>query len=491
MNTACAAFFDPPYNEVRHPPLLHRIAQTIERYRMFETGQKVGVAVSGGADSVCLLHALVELAPLWNLQLSVLHLDHQLRGEASREDAVFVRELARSLGLPFQIREADIAASPDNLEQAARQARLAFFRDVMASGAAARVAVGHTRSDQAETVLYRFLRGSGTAGLASIRPVTDEGIVRPLIDVDRGEVLQFLGGRGIGWREDSSNGDPAFARNRIRHQLLPQLGREWNPAIGQMLAHTADWALAEEAYWKVEIDRLAAQHFTAEHSRAEDSREGRGALLVRADTLTSLPLAAARRLARRALEVVKTDLLGIEFRHIAEVLQLAAGPAGTGRVQVPELDICRSFEWLRVSRRNHTPPEMAGYRWAATVPGTLEVPGTNFAICLELIEKAETFKVPESVYNSEMGCLDWRRLSGPLELRNWKAGDQYQPSGSMSEAKIKTLFQQARIPVWERAQWPVLTNGDSIIWARRFGPAAEFVAGPGSGPVLQIREVLL
>jgi len=480
------------YNKDEAPCLLHRIARTIERYRMFKPGQKVGVAVSGGADSVCLLHTLVELAPRWDLQLSVLHLNHQLRGEESREDAAFVRELARNLGLAFMLREADVGASPDNLEQAARLARLTFFRDVVAAGEVTRVAVGHTRSDQAETVLYRFLRGSGTAGLSAIRPVTDEGIVRPLIEIDRGEVMQFLRGRAIPWREDSSNANPAFARNRIRHRLLPQLAREWNPAIRQTLAHTADWALAEEAYWKAEMDRLAAEHFTAEHCKAHHSKEVCGALLVRADTLTDLPLAVARRLVRRALEVVKADLLGIDFRHVAEVLELAAGPAGTGRVQVPELEIRRSFEWLRVSRRNGTPAAMAGYRWAATVPGTLQVPGTDFTICLELIEKAETFEAPESVYNnSELGCLDWRRLSGCLELRNWKAGDQYQPLGSTGEAKIKTLFQRARIPVWERAHWPVLTDGDCIIWARHFGPAAEFVAGPGSGPVLQIREVAL
>jgi tRNA(Ile)-lysidine synthase len=459
--------------------LLRRIANTIERYRMFEPGQKVGVAVSGGADSVCLLHALVDLAPRWNLQLSVLHLDHQLRGEESRADAAFVRDLAAHLGLPFVLREVDVAAAPDNLEQAARQARLAFFRDIVAAGTAARIAVGHTRSDQAETVLYRFLRGSGTAGLSAIRPVTAEGVVRPLIGIDRSEVTQFLRSRGIDWREDSTNANPAFARNRIRHQLLPQLTREWNPALGQTLANTADWALAEEAYWTAEVDRLASQHFT----------EKEGAVLVRADALTSLPLAAARRLARRALELVKADLLGIDFSHIADILDLAAATSGTGRVQVPELDIQRSFEWLRVSRRKQIPPAIASYRQVGSVPGTLQVPGTDFAICLELVEKAETFETSEYVYNSEMGCLDWRRLSGSLELRNWRAGDQYQPSGSTGEAKIKTLFQQARIPIWERVHWPVLTDGDSIVWARHFGPAAEFVAGPGSGPVLKIREV--
>src|SRR5438105_6744354 len=227
---------------------------------MFQPGHSVGVAVSGGADSVCLLHVLLELAPRWDLRLSVLHLDHGLRGEESRGDALFVRELAGRLGLPVCIREVQVAAAPDNLEQAARKARLAFFQERIASGSVERVALGHTRSDQAETVLFRFLRGSGTAGLAGIRPVTGDGLVRPLIAVDRADVTRFLRERGIPWREDSTNAGPQFARNRIRHQLLPQLAREWNPAIGEMLAHTADWALGEEAYWQNEIDRLAAEH---------------------------------------------------------------------------------------------------------------------------------------------------------------------------------------------------------------------------------------
>jgi tRNA(Ile)-lysidine synthase len=449
---------------------------------MFHPGQPIGVAVSGGADSVCLLHALLELAPKWNLHLSVLHLDHQLRGEESRQDAEFVRELAARLGLPFLIREADVAASPDNLEQAARLARLAFFSEMLAAGVVARVALGHTRSDQAETVLFRFLRGSGTAGLAGIRPVTSPGIVRPLIEMERSEVVQFLRERGIAWREDSSNATLQFARNRIRHQLMPQLAAVWNPAIVQTLAHTADWALAEEAYWEGEIDRLAAEHFA----------ESSGAVCVRVDTLTALPVAAGRRLVRRAMERVKSNLRGVDFGHIAAVLELASG-AGSGRVQAPGLDICRSFEWLRFSRgdgnRHGNHHLEGGYQLAAAIPGILPVPGTSLAFSLELIEKAETSEGSNNVYNDEVGCLDWQRLSGPLELRNWRPGDQYQPAGSAGKEKIKTLFQQARIPLWERGHWPVLTNGTSIVWVRLFGPAAEFAASAGSSLVLKIREV--
>jgi tRNA(Ile)-lysidine synthase len=146
---------------------------------MFRRGQTVGVAVSGGADSVCLLHALAELAPRWDIRLHALHLNHRLRGDESEQDAEFVRGLATRLGLPVTVQEADVGASSDNLEQAARDARRAFFHQTIAQGTVDRVAVGHTRDDQAETVLFRFLRGSGTAGLAGIRPVTTEGLVRP------------------------------------------------------------------------------------------------------------------------------------------------------------------------------------------------------------------------------------------------------------------------------------------------------------------------
>ena len=463
-------------------PVLDRIAQTIARHRMFEPAQQVGVAVSGGADSVCLLHVLLELAPRWDLRLAVLHLDHGLRGEESRQDAEFVRGLADRLGLPLTLRESPVAESPDNLEQAARQARLAFFRETMAGGAVQRVATGHTRSDQAETVLFRFLRGSGTAGLAGIRPVTSEGIVRPLIEVERSEVQQFLLDRGIAWREDSTNSSLQFARNRIRRELLPQLAREWNPAIGETLANTADWALAEEAWWDAEIDRLACQHFTTSQN----------AILLRAGVLPALPLAVARRLVRRAMELVKGDLRGIDFGHIRSVMDLARSTEGHGRLQAPGLDIFRSFEWLRFGQLGGAPfgpgLETRNYRLALAVPGTVRVPGTNLAISLELIDKSGPSVSPEWVYNNWMGCLDWQRLSGSLELRNWRPGDQYQPAGYSGQEKIKTLFQRARIPLWERRHWPVLTDGSSIVWARRFGPAAGLVADQDAKVILKIRE---
>jgi tRNA(Ile)-lysidine synthase len=460
------------------PDLLTRVADTMERYGMVRPGQRVGVAVSGGADSVCLLHCLLLLAERWDLRLHVLHLDHNLRGEESREDAEFVRRMAADLALPITVGQADPGSRPENLEQAGRQARLAFFRDAMAGGAVDRLALGHTRSDQAETVLFRFLRGSGSAGLAGIRPVTRDGLIRPLIELDRGDVEGFLRARSLPWREDSSNASERFARNRIRHGLLPLLAREWNPAIAETLAHTAEWAEAEESYWDEELDRLSAGRL----------REQDGAVLLHAPSLASLPTAAARRLIRRAIERAKGDLRGVSFQHGEQVLGMAAKEQGHGHVAIPGLEAVRSFEWLRLARRGTAGPAEA-YCLPAGVPGTLRPPGPGAAISLELIEKPETFEGFESVYNSGMGCLDWRHLSSPLELRSWKPGDRYQPSGSSGIEKIKTLFQRARIPVWERRGWPVLWGGEAIIWVRRFGPSALVAANSSSSKILRVREV--
>ena len=452
--------------------MLDRIQRTIHRYAMFTPGMAVGVAVSGGADSVCLLHILLDR----DLRLHVLHLNHNLRGNESRADAEFVRDLAARLGLPCTIREADFAASHDNLEQAGRHARLAFFREMRESGAVERIALGHTRSDQAETVLYRFLRGSGTAGLSGIRPTIADGIVRPLIEVDREEIEMFLRERGIPWREDPSNRSPHFDRNRIRHYLLPELEREWNPAIRRTLAQTADWAQAEESYWETEIDRLSERLLTHKN----------GAILLENAALLSQPAAVARRLVRRAIQLSKGDLRGIDFCHILAVLDLASRPDGHGRTQVPGLEVIRSFDWLRFARFGIDP---LAYRLTVPVPGRLQIPVSGLQISLELIEKSETTGLLDYVYNGGMDGLDWPRVSGSLMIRNWQPGDRYQPAGHSGQEKIKTLFQQARIPLWERRQWPVLVDGESIVWVRRFGVAAGVAAHSDSRSILRIRVV--
>ena len=451
--------------------MLERVTDCISRYNMFTRGQSVGVAVSGGADSVCLLHVLVELRSRWALKLKVLHLDHQLRGAESGEDARFVREMAVRLGLPAHVRELDVrslrAETADNLEQAARRARRRFFLDCLESGLVDRVALGHTRSDQAETVLFRMLRGCGTAGLAGILPVTREGIVRPLLDVDRQEVEVFLKEREIQWREDASNRDLAYARNRIRHQLLPALIRDWNPSLPETLARMATLAHEEEQYWEQEISRLSVEHLIRKPP----------AVLLRAEALRSLTPPVARRLLRRAIQDAKGDLRRVEFPHVETILRLAEGKEGHGRARIPGLDVLRSFDWIRLAPPGEDVAKNRDFRQAVSVPGRVVLPVDGS--CLE-------FSV--SAYEEEDCGLDWERLPGPLELRFWTPGDQYRPIGHATVARIKEMFQKQKVPLWLRRYWPVVTCGQQILWARGFGPAADYAAAPGPQQVLKIKR---
>jgi tRNA(Ile)-lysidine synthase len=458
--------------------LLDRVSGTLSRYSMCPPGSRVAIAVSGGADSVCLLCIMSELAPSLQIELSVAHLNHGLRGRASDDDAEFVRELAGKFALPFHYKKVDIAEQAGNLEQAGRNARLAFFENLNAD----RIATGHTKSDQAETVLYRLLRGSGTAGLAGVLPVVGRRI-RPLIDCTREEVLCFLQSRNLEWREDATNADRSFARNKIRHDILPLL----DSSVTEILARTAELARDEEEYWDREIARIAAALF----------RRKPKAVQINAESLSGFPRAVQRRLIRQAILEVKGDLREIGLFHVEALLSLASQYEGHGRVQAPGIDVFRSFEWLQIGLPRTESRFARDYCLALQSPGITAVPGQSTEIRVEVAENTEGSGQFEE-YNKEGGemypqLLDIDRLLPPFELRNWHPGDQFTRSGHSSD-KIKTLFQLARIPIWERQGWPVITCEDRlekkqcIVWTRKFGVSSQYGPVPGARRVLRIIE---
>ena len=454
--------------------MLDRVAGFIARHNMFQNGARVGVAVSGGADSVFLLEALRELASRWNLQLSVIHVDHGIRGAASRADAAFVQGLAAKLCLPFHLRQADVPAIVDNLEQAARRVRQAFFTELISGGTVERIATGHTRSDQAETVLYRILRGSGLAGLSGILPVTTEGLARPLLELDRSEIECWLRKRNIQWREDETNQDRSYARNRLRHEILPLLRQTFNPRLDETLANLATLARDEEVYWATHLDVPATP----------------GPRILSIPELAGLPPALARRLIRRAIGMAKGDLRQIDFAHIERTLAMAHSPSGHARIQIPGLDVLRSFDWIRMAPATAAPVIGFDFSFKIQPPGSVELPDGSSRIMLQILEKTACARPCGTVVNE----LDWERFTSPdgalsgLEVRNWRPGDQYQRVGHSRRHKLKMLFQQARIPLWERWNWPIVTYNEIIVWARGFGAAAEFAPGPETRVVLEVGE---
>jgi len=305
-------------------------------------------------------------------------------------------------------------------------------------------------------------------------------------------VEDWLKERKVTWRDDSTNAELRFDRNRLRHRLIPQLQAEWNPGLPETLAQVADWAYEEEQYWRQELPRLTADWVRfAKGIAVLDARYLRDVRYLREDAgkLRALPVAAARRLIREIVERVKGDLLGVSFRHIEGIRELAALPLGTGRLQIAGVEVVRSFHWLRFSTVDHKAEE---WQVNLTVPGSYVVPCTTYdsflsAKILEL-ERVRN----NGVYNRDVNALDLDRAggqdNGSLVLRNWRAGDQYQRQGHAGPEKLKQLFQEFQIPSWERQGWPIITVGRSIAWVSKFGPAAQFAVNEDSHTVLSIRE---
>ncbi|MEZ5401957.1 MAG: tRNA lysidine(34) synthetase TilS [Bryobacteraceae bacterium] len=447
--------------------MLERVAETISRYSMFPLGARVGVGLSGGPDSTALLRALIALAPRWNLHLTVLHINHGLRGAESDADEQFVRATAAEFGLPCVATRGEPPSS--NIEEHARHARYAFFAKAAREHALDRVATGHTLDDQAETVLFRLLRGAGATGLSGIHPLTAEGVARPLIDVRRAEVLAWLREIGQPWREDSSNTDRAFRRNRIRLDLLPAL-RSWNPRIDEALAHSATLAAEDDAH----LAALAVEAF------GQISSPWRGGVVLNTAAVQAQPGAIAGRVLRLAIAAVRGDLRRIEWKHLRRLEEMLAGQ-GRQSAALPGLRAVHSLGRLLLIRPaglhfeyRYEGPEAAGWH---------ELPGRR----LHVGNRADTRL--ESGYNKGGARTDRVRVYGAWELRNWRPGDRYQPAGSTEPVKLRDLFQLARIPSWERPSWPIISDEGTVVWAGRFGPAADASPSRNGNGWLEVTEV--
>jgi len=377
------------------------------------------------------------------------------------------------------LHSASVPAIDDNQEQAARRVRHAFFQKLIASGMVVRIATGHTRSDQAETVLYRILRGSGLAGLAGILPVTKEGLVRPLLELDRAEIEAWLNERNVRWREDASNENRVYARNRLRHEILPLLRKTFNPNLNETISNMATVARDEELYWESTLPR---------HQPPATSNQPLvpSPQTLEAPQLAAAPPAVARRLIRQAIQSAKGDLRQIDFPHVERILEMARSEDGHDRVQLPGVEVIRSFDWIRFAASGSG--DVPDFTLAMDAPGSVELPRSRTRITLQVIEKTGIAQPCVRVVNE----LDWQRFIPrdgalpSLELRNWRPGDQYRPAGQSKHQKLKFLFQEARIPLWERGDWPIITYNGTIVWTLRFGAAAEFAAGPATRVVLRV-----
>jgi tRNA(Ile)-lysidine synthase len=452
--------------------VLDQVLRTVSRYNMLAAGARAGVAVSGGADSVALLHILVRLGGPRRWALEVLHFDHGLRGEESDGDRRCVEELAARLGLPCHVERADVraAAAGANLEQTARQMRYRFFKEVRERRGLDVVATGHTASDQAETVLMRVLHGAAAESLAGIRPVNDGWIVRPLIEATREDVRGWLRAQGLEWREDSSNIDSCYDRNRMRHELLPLLRREWNPAVDDALARLATAFARDEEFWDTQVETVWV-------AAAVRSRYG---VVMDLKILGEAHAALQVRVWKKACAEAAGAAPRIQGEHLEALLKLARQRAGAGKLSLPGVRAWRSFHQVLIHPADRTFERPAGVELG--VPGVAALEEAGARIRLRWAEPGA------EAYNGTSERLGGAVAAGPFMLRTWQDGDAYQPRGSRERRTIQALLQSRRVPAWARCAWPVLEWRGRVVWAKQFGVEAEFAAENGGEFPIEILE---
>jgi tRNA(Ile)-lysidine synthase len=484
------------------------VFETIRQERMLAPGDRAGIAVSGGADSVALLRLLEILRDRLGIAVLVVHFNHKLRGAESDADAEFVAKLAQARGLECIVGFEDVAAAAAahkwNLEDAARRLRYTFFERLVAEGRATHIVVAHTADDQAETVLAHILRGTGLAGLAGIYPMVGP-VVRPLLGVRREELRKYLRRLGQSWREDATNRDLSKQRARIREQLLPLLERDFSPRAVDRLAGLAGLARQEQVFWSALVEGRFRALVRADEGKFEVRIHDLLAPLDLSNTSMSAAPAADRalteRLIRRIYHELRGSLAGLGGVHVQQVIRLATASASGRRAELPGgIVVERSFGGLifrraqgtgRAARRQETGAQPNSYLYVVSLPShgvaTVSVPELNSRFCLKVID----WSVSERDTKRDSAALDAELLREPLVLRNWRPGDAYRPRGRRQTKKLKEMFLAGRVPSRERAGWPVLESGGRVVWARGLPPAEEFCAREGTQAGLVIEEVQL
>lgn len=443
--------------------LLEQVRSTIQKYNLVSTGEKVVVGVSGGPDSLALLCCLQELKKELGISLHVAHLDHCLR-EDSAQEAAYVRELVQQWGLPVTVEARDVRAYQRehklSLEEAAREVRYRFLREVAQKVGATKIAVGHQADDQAETLLLNLLRGSGLTGLKAMLPHR-EGIIRPLLFITRQEIEAYCRDKGLIPCRDPSNLDMSYRRNKIRQELIPWLAREFNPAIVRVLARTAI-LLAEEESFLEEVARESLAKVI--------KKQDRGYLQIEREGLLGLPTALERRVLRDAILSLGG---GVEFHHVEHLRELLK--AGSGALTLPQgLQAKVSHGFLLLENPNlKGEEEEIPFCYPLKVPGVTPLPEIGKRLRIEVLSPpAKVISPPWEAW------VDRDKLPGPLWVRNWRPGDRFRPLGMKGTKKLQDLFVDAGINMRERRRLPVVVSGENIVWVAGVRLAEDFKITP-------------
>ena len=431
---------------------LKKVKETILRYRMIDSGDVLIVAVSGGPDSVCLLDVLNKLKDELRMKLVVAHYNHGLRQGEDESETRFVHQLATSMNLPLETGKASIRTYENiaSLEEKARNARYRFLEGVKTRFHAQKIAIGHNLNDQAETVLMRLLRGSGSSGLAGIPPCRDNTIIRPLIEIKRVEIEFYLKERGISYVTDSSNYDTKHLRNKIRLELIPLL-LQYQPRLIEHLGHLADLMREENQFLE-----LLAQEWVEKEAEPKTNRE----IIIPLPAFKDLSQPLRNRVIRHLFKMVGKGLRRIDLSHTKSVYKLACGKNPQGMLNLPHgLIVKKVYDRLHFTMEPLK--KSSGFCYVLEKPGIFSLDQIDRSISLVEMENSSSL---EMVNSPLIAYLDAERIKYPLIARNLMAGDRFIPLGMVGHKKIKNLFIELKIPSDERRLIPILISEDTPVW---------------------------
>ena len=459
------------------PGLIQQVKQTIKEWKMLSGGQTVVAAVSGGADSVVMLHLLLELSEELGLRIIAAHMDHGLRGEESRRDHDFVKGLAKRLGLEFvskRLKKGELKGLGGSPQEAARVKRYAFFSDVALKYKAQRVALGHTSDDQAETVIMRLLKGSSLSGLSGIPPV--RGVfVRPLIQTSRASVEEHAREQGIAFVTDSTNLTVKYLRNRVRLELIPKLAKEYNPSIKETLARTALVLSSDDDF----IEKAAIKAFGA-------------ALIEQRAGIVVLDRGKLKRM-HRALSarvfLASVHSLGVEGElgslHVDAFFGIMNGRRPNASISLPGGAGARR-EYGRMIVEAGLPVKPRADALISGLP--LALPGLTLIEGIGLIE-AKLLKPPKKFTTGRgTAWFDYDALQerGPVTVRQARPGDRIAPFGMEGHRKLKDIFIDSKVPLTERKRTPVVSVGKEVVWLAGLRQSSRFSVGAQTRRALRL-----
>jgi len=459
-----------------------KVLATIQKHRMLAGKDKVLVAVSGGPDSVALLHLLNQLRDEFSLQLAIAHYHHQLRGKDADLDEKLAQEMAEKLGLEFFSGRAEPEwwkRMKGSIEELARKMRYEFLLKSAKEFKADEIALGHNADDLAESFLINLLRGSGLLGLAGMPPKRDK-LIRPLIEVSRQEILDYCWENSLAFRVDKSNQDKQFLRNRIRAELIPML-KTFNPAIVSAIGKTSELLRADEKILEQESEGAFSKLAQIRPDRVE----------FHLPEFSKEELAIRRRLVRLAIRELKKDLRRIESGHIFELEELLDSGKASFELDLPDgVRIFKSYDQLRLELSR--PKKKAGFEpMEIIVPGSCKIQlSDEFTLELKAeLADYDRFKKqgkPKARRNSvfELGSdqafLSLDQISGSLWLRAPKPGDRIQPLGMKGHKKLKEILQELKVPRHLRPIYPLITDHSQLLWVPGYAISEKSKLTPAS-----------